>query len=630
MLDAPDALKSDPTPGASTALPAAFQQEQRQPRTRGALVPPLTADRITRRQLELILRQMKRGVVSAVVGVAVITWACVGEAGWRGCLGWAAAMAAAFGLRILLLGPYAPRLADPDCEEATVRRAERLMILSTAFIGAVIASAGWWLFPLMDFEHVLILTVLLCCWPAISISVQGPHPKSFAAYLLVYSVILASAWYRHIPAYPAVSLGILFYLFAIGMASREIGAMVGTVSNLESAQIGLNREKDALLARQAALIEELKAAKTAAENATLAKSRFLAAASHDLRQPVQALSLLAGVLKSTSANVQQREISLQIARASDSLEHLFSAILDLSKLEAGSIMPEPRSLNLGEMMSRLASEYGSKAAAKGLRMVCEPRALFIHTDPVLFERVVRNLLENAVRYTERGQVGLALSQTAGGFALTVSDTGAGIPLGEQARIFEEFYQLDHADASGRNIGLGLGLAIVRRLIALLGLDISLVSAPGTGSAFSLLIPAQAVTLGARPAPLTASGPSHALLAGCPVLVIDDDQLVREALGAALKSWGAQPHTHATLGAALEDLRASSEVPRIAILDYRLAEGPVGLEVAEALRARYPEIRRIMMTGELTQPDLADAGMPVLKKPVAHDELRRVLAESLAA
>jgi CheY-like chemotaxis protein len=282
------------------------------------------------------------------------------------------------------------------------------------------------------------------------------------------------------------------------------------------------------------------------------------------------------------------------------------------------------------MMSRLASEYGSKASARGLQMVCEPRALFIQTDPVLFERVVRNLLENAVRYTEHGQVGLALSQTANGFALAVSDTGAGIPPQEQARIFEEFYQLDSTDASSRNIGLGLGLAIVRRLLALLGLEISLVSAPGAGSTFSLLIPAQAVTLGARPAPLAAGAPAHPLLTGCPVLVIDDDQLVREALAAALTSWGAQPHTHATLDAALEELGSAGASPRIAILDYRLAEGPVGLDVAQALRMRYPDIRRIMMTGELTQPELADAGMPVLKKPVAHDELRRVLAESLGA
>ena len=594
----------------------------------GASLHTQSADRVTRRQLELILKQLGRGLASAVVGIAIIISLSVEHTGWRNALGWAALMAFAFGLRSVLMLPYAAHLSSPDCEQGTILRAERTLVLSTAFIGAIVASAAWWFFPLLDFYGILVLTVVLSCWPAISIAVQGPHPKSFGFYLLVYSVILSGAWFHYMPMYPGVGVGILVYLFAIGMASREIGALVSTVSALETEQIRLNQEKDALLAKRDTLIEELELAKTSAENATLAKSRFLAAASHDLRQPVQALSLLAGVLKATVEDQRGREISLQIARASDSLEHLFSAILDLSKLEAGAITPDDRTLNLGDMMSRLASEYGSKSAAKGLQMICEPRGLFIHTDPVLFERVVRNLLENAVRYTERGQVGLALEQTETGFVLKVSDTGAGIPEGEQARIFEEFYQLDNTVASS-NIGLGLGLAIVKRLAALLRLRIGVESQAGRGSVFSVHIPASAVTIGSRPPPLVGSGPMHPALHGCAVLVIDDDQLVREALALALKSWGAFPHTYDCLAAALAGLEQNAATPRIAILDYRLAEGPVGLDVAEQVRRNFPDIKRVMMTGELNQPELAESGMPVLKKPVAHDELRRVIADMLA-
>ncbi|MDB5803496.1 MAG: integral rane sensor hybrid histidine kinase [Betaproteobacteria bacterium] len=588
-----------------------------------------SADRATRRQLELFMRQIKRALGSAVFGAALMIWLAVDEAGWRVALGWAALMVCAFGARSLLLAPYAPRLADQKCDQATILRAERVLVLSTAVIGAVIASAAWWFFPFVSMQTQLLLTVILCGWPAIGVAVQGPHPKSFRAYLLVYCATLAAAWIYYLPQHPAVAFGIMVYPFVLGLASRDIGAMVVTVSNLESEQIRLNQEKDLLLERRNTLIEELEAAKTAAENATLAKSRFLAAASHDLRQPVQALSLLAGVLKATVADPRQREISLQIARASESLEHLFSAILDLSKLEAGTITPDARTLNVGDMMSRLASEYGSKSAAKGLQMICEPRGLWIMTDPVLFERVVRNLLENAVRYTESGQVGLALDQTEKGFVLQVSDTGAGIPEGEQARIFEEFYQLDTTDASSRNIGLGLGLAIVKRLAALLRLEIGLKSTEGKGSTFSVHIPASAVTIGNKPEPFNMiTSPGHPALTGCPILVIDDDQLVREALALALKAWGAQPHTYACLPAALDGLKRQSASPRIAILDYRLAEGPVGLEVAEEVRLSFPDIKRIMMTGELNQPELAEAGMPVLKKPVAHDELRRIISDML--
>ncbi|HEX4327564.1 MAG TPA: hybrid sensor histidine kinase/response regulator [Burkholderiales bacterium] len=588
-----------------------------------------SADRATRRQLELFMRQSKRALGSAVFGGCLIIWLAVGEAGWRVALGWAALMVCAFGLRSLLLAPYAPRLSEQECDQATVLRAERILVLSTSLIGAVVASAAWWFFPFVSEQTKLLLTVILCGWPAIGVAVQGPHPKSFRSYLLVYCATLAGAWVYYLPQHPAIAFGIMVYPFVLGLASRDIGAMVVTVSNLESEQIRLNQEKDVLLERRNTLIEELEAAKTAAENATLAKSRFLAAASHDLRQPVQALSLLAGVLKATVADPRQREISLQIARASESLEHLFSAILDLSKLEAGTISPEARTLNVGDLMSRLASEYGSKSAAKGLQMICEPRGLWINTDPVLFERVIRNLLENAVRYTERGQVGLALDQTDKGFVLQVSDTGAGIPESEQARIFEEFYQLDTTDASSRNIGLGLGLAIVKRLAALLRLEISLQSTEGRGSTFSVHIPASAVTIGNKPEPFNMiTSPGHPALSGCPVLVIDDDQLVREALALALKAWGAQPYTYAALPAALAGLKRDHASPRIAILDYRLAEGPVGLDVAEEVRLSFPDIKRIMMTGELNQPELAEAGMPVLKKPVAHDELRRIISDML--
>jgi signal transduction histidine kinase len=589
-----------------------------------------SADRATRRQLELFMRQAKRALGSAVFGSGLIIWLAVGEAGWRVALGWAALMMCAFGLRAILLSPYAPRLAHQDCDQATVVRAEHILVLSTSLIGAVVASAAWWFFPFVSERTQMLLTVVLCGWPAIGVAVQGPHPKSFRAYLLVYCITLAAAWAYYLPEHLAVTFGILVYPFVLGLASRDIGAMVVTVSNLESEQIRLNQEKDVLLERRNALIEELEAAKTAAENATLAKSRFLAAASHDLRQPVQALSLLAGVLKATVADPRQREISLQIARASESLEHLFSAILDLSKLEAGTVSPDARTLNVGDLMSRLASEYGSKSAAKGLQLVCEPRGLWINTDPVLFERVIRNLLENAVRYTERGQVGLALEQTPKGFVLKVSDTGAGIPASEQARIFEEFYQLDTTAPASRNIGLGLGLAIVKRLAALLKLEISLDSTAGQGSTFGVHIPASAVTIGNRPESMSLPAmPGHPALTGCPVLVIDDDQLVREALALALRAWGAQPHTYACLAAALDGLKQQSASPRIAILDYRLAEGPIGLEVAEEVRQTFPDIKRIMITGELNQPELAEAGMPVLKKPVAHDELRRIIADMLA-
>ena len=274
------------------------------------------------------------------------------------------------------------------------------------------------------------------------------------------------------------------------------------------------------------------------------------------------------------------------------------------------------------LFARLQSEYGARAAAKGLTFTAGHTSARLHSDPVLFERIVRNLVENAIRYTHEGGVALTFTESFDGFDLMVTDSGIGIDQPEQTRIFQEYYQTAKSPEA-QEIGMGLGLAIVRRLCELLTFTISVQSNVGSGSVFRVAI-SKALVFPAIPNVATKPQPSHLDLSGQRVLVIDDDPLVREALKAALTAWGAMVSPCAVL-TELEALLMQTPAPGIAIIDYRLAEGPLGLEVAQQILECLPAIKRIMMTGELLlDPDLEATGMPILRKPVSHDKLARVL------
>jgi signal transduction histidine kinase/CheY-like chemotaxis protein len=381
-------------------------------------------------------------------------------------------------------------------------------------------------------------------------------------------------------------------------------------------------EKSAALSAQ---LQITQAAKDAAEAANRAKSSFLAAASHDLRQPLHALGLFSQALAEQTRDAAGQALVQRITTSVSSLETLFSALLDVSKLDAGVIGAHPRDFPIRPLLDRLADECMPEALERGLKLAVVCGDAVVHSDPVLLERILRNLVSNALRYTSRGGVVLGCRRRGGRFSLEVWDSGAGIAPGDLDRIFEEFYQVDNASRE-RSRGLGLGLAIVRRLAELMEHAVEVASRPGRGSVFRVLVPA-GERIGAGIVTLDAPGN----LAGRRILVLDDDENVREGTARLLSQWGCS--VVAANDAAGAYACDAAQPPDAMVVDFRLGGGDDGLAAIAALRARFGRaIPALLVSGESAPTELARieaSGVPLLHKPLPPARLRSILSHLLA-
>lgn len=364
----------------------------------------------------------------------------------------------------------------------------------------------------------------------------------------------------------------------------------------------------------------LSLAKAEAERSVLARSKFLAAASHDLRQPVQSLVLLLAALKSMVTKPQVTRAVGLMESALDGLNGLLTSILDLSRLDAGVVMPQMGPVDLGALCTRLAAEYALLASGKGLRLRAGPGAATGRSDPALLERILRNLIENAIRYTVTGGIVIGVRSRGERVRIDVVDSGIGIAADKLPHIFEEFYQVANPGRD-RGQGLGLGLSIVGRLAGLLGAELAVVSREGHGTRFSLLMTrdqAQGVA---------ADGPSTLGEEGGRVLVIEDDDGVRNGLRLLIEGWG---YKVAAVASGEEALALGAAQFDLIVADHRLGPGLNGTEAAKRIRAQagWP-IPTLVITGD-TAPEriseVHDTGLDMLHKPVAPDVLRRKLAE----
>jgi len=362
----------------------------------------------------------------------------------------------------------------------------------------------------------------------------------------------------------------------------------------------------------------LRQAKAEAERANNAKSRFLAAASHDLRQPLAALSLYMTMLRDRLAPPDQPLLA-NMKDCIGSLSGLLTDLLDLSKLEAGVVTPNRSDFPVADLLASLASVHGPEAQLKGLRLRCISSAVTAYTDPVLYKRILGNLIDNAIRYTRRGGVLIGCRRRQGKTWVEVRDTGIGIPADKTADIFEEFKQLGD---EARTRGSGLGLAIVAKTAALLGLEIRVRSWPGRGSLFAVELP-----LGQAPL-LLAQEPRGGVCHALRVALVEDNAMVREAFVLGLQGAGHQVVAAAT-GALVRD-ELGDLAPDIVVSDYRLGRGETGFDVITALRAAMgADLPAILITGD-TDPSLmrsmADRGIVVLHKPVDLETLLAYLED----
>lgn len=344
-------------------------------------------------------------------------------------------------------------------------------------------------------------------------------------------------------------------------------------------------------------LAELHAAKAEAESANRSKTRFLAAVSHDLMQPLNAARLFTSALEEHELPAASSRLVAHVGRSLTDVEALLGTLVDISRLDAGVLEPDIAPFPVARLLDALAEEFRQPAAARGLALHYVRSEAVVVSDPVLLARVVRNFLTNAVRYTERGRILLGCRRRAGGLEILVGDTGPGIPEAQREAVFQEFRRLDER-RHDEDRGLGLGLAIVERIAGILDHPLRLASVPGRGALFTVRVPCGRVPQAAPRAPAWQGEP----LAGMRVWVVDDDPGVCEGMAALLAGWGCTVRT-AVSAAALEaeldadpDPQAPGEAAEVLLVDYHLGEGdPDGLAAARRLRERRPELAVVVIT-----------------------------------
>jgi len=401
---------------------------------------------------------------------------------------------------------------------------------------------------------------------------------------------------------------------------------IATGDELEALANEFNRMADKLRESHDGLEATIEVRTRELAAANHAKSRFLAAASHDLRQPVHALGLFLAQLREARTPDERERLLAKIEASSGAVSELLDALLDISKLDAGTVTPRPSEFAAQIVLDRLEQDFALAAQAKGLRLRVRPSPVRVVTDSVLLQRILINLVANAVRYTRDGGVLVACRRRGSRVRFEVWDTGIGIPADQRERIFDEFYQA-HPAVGETARGLGLGLAIVRRLAGLLRVTVALRSSEGRGSVFALEVP---VGAGVAPAPAAATpaSPGSMRFDGTLALVVDDDADARDATAGLLAQWGWRVVSAASGDAACAALGRPPAPPDVVISDYQLAGRELGTEVIQRVRMACGEmVPAILVSGDVTEELHAAAareGLHVLHKPLQAAKLRTLL------
>jgi len=531
-------------------------------------------------------------------------------------LGWVAAIVLVLGVR----WQYSSRAMRSPMHD--VNAALRMMV-TLSFVNGLIQGVGVALFfPSLGLEQKAIVTMIMVCLSAGAVAANAGYSRAFYAWAVPMFIALALAWVRQGDV-PSAWIAVLLVLFPIVQSF-----FVRDNERVLRRSFGIRYQNEQLIRELEVQRQAVARERDRAEDANRAKSRFLASASHDLRQPLHTLSLYSAALGMRKTDERTQQMAREIATAITSLGSLLDALLDISKLDADAVRPEPSRFTLDALARRVAGDFRPIAEAKGLALEVDAGTpLTVETDVVLLERVLRNLADNAIKYTERGAVRIDVRRAGDCALLSVSDSGPGIPRAEQERVFEEFYQLSNPERD-RSRGIGLGLAIVRRLTNLLGVEMKLDSEPGAGTTFRLTLPLAAERPVARePAP--AERAEVALPDGLRVLVTDDEGSVREGMRALLETWGCAVTLASNIAEALAVLGETGA--DLIIADQRLRGRETGVELVRRARGLVPELPALLITGD-TAADLhreaGTLGLALLHKPVSDRSLQQAIAAAV--
>lgn len=566
-------------------------------------------ERVTAEQVNLLLRNFRTQFPALLVISPVVATAMWEQVPRGPLLLWVVAYLTS----LIERRRFVERYFGSPRQPAEAHRWGMHFALRTAVGGMLIGFAGFWLFSAESLPHRVFLFAYLFVTSAGAPLLYGPFLPVFYLFL------------------PWVMLPLALRVLMTGTLPAYWGAVAVTIYTIVLLQSGRDyanavRRSFELRFENLDLVDELRAKNSEAERADQAKSRFLAAASHDLRQPLQSLSLLTAILDMRLRDTEDRKVVGRIAASVEAMERLFAALLDISKLDAAVVEPEYRDFALKPLLDRLDKEFAPQAEAKGLRLRVACGDYWTRSDAVLLGRVLQNLVANAIRYTQQGAVMVAVRRRGSGLAVEVRDSGIGIAPDQQEHIFEEFAQVDNP-ARDRRKGLGLGLAIVKRLVQLLGHRVEVRSALGRGAAFSLQLPRVApLAEGGQPAVKAAPA-----LRPCHVLVIEDDIDVLESTHALLLAWGCSVSVATGADEALAQL-AADRTPDLLIADLRLGAGASGIDAARQVVAASGRRLPVVLVSGDTSPErlreAADSGYALLHKPVGGAQLHALMLELL--
>ena len=503
----------------------------------------------------------------------------------------------------------------------TIKWGRQLAFLS--FLSGCTWGAASILFFTPDhLQSFIILTLIIISLTITSMAALAPYLVAYFSYTTPAMIPLA--WrYINIGQSDYAIFGILLILFIITLIpfARVNHRMLRQSVTLRFENFNLVQE---LTVQK----EKAEHAMHEAEEASVAKTKFLAAASHDLRQPLHAMGLFLGILDDRIEDNDQKVILDKLKKSSVALSGLLDSLLDISKLDAGIVQAELRTFRIQSLFDALKHEFETSAQDKKLRLSFVSTGLWTQSDYRILERILRNLISNAIRYTDKGGIVIGCRRRAGKILLAVYDTGIGIQHDKMGDVFVEFHQL-HNPERDRTKGLGLGLAIVQRMAKLIDAPILATSTPDKGSIFGLYLPR--VDAAIQEQVSQAAWRNQHFLDNKLILIVDDEAEIRDSLSALLTGWHCKVITSASGAEALAKLHEN--IPDIILADYRLREEERGTDVIRRIQDKFPDtaIPAIIITGDTSPDRIKEAeasGYKIIHKPVSPDKLRGLISYAL--
>lgn len=570
-------------------------------------------ERILVEQIQLLLRNMFSSAIAGYLLAILMLWVLGNNDNALRMKMWCAAVM----LSNLISYLHARnRLASGILQVHAHRIAWELMLLC-AVDGAIWGALAWAALDSASGSAAILVIAVTAAAAGSAVSQMSPVLPVFVSFVVPeLTAVVSKVWTLHDPFFNALGIGSILYV-------AHLTVQAYNSSKVMQGAIELRFENTELVDQLRIETGIAESAKRDAEHANTAKSKFLAAASHDLRQPIHAQGLFLEALSRTDLTPHQRDLLSNARSASETSGELLNALLDFSRIEAGVVQPNLQSFRLQPLLNKIENELAPQADAKDIVYRSRETSLVVRSDQVLLESILRNLVSNAIRYTDHGGVLVACRLRGNQAALEIWDTGIGIAQEFQQEVFREFYQLGNPERD-RNKGLGLGLAISEGLARTLGHRLSLVSVPNRGSVFRLYLP---ISSGV-PAVQTAMTHSKTRVLSARVLVIDDDEIVRHGMMHLLRDWGCE----CDMAESIDDAIALAKLnkPDFIISDYRLREQRTGVEAIAAVRAMLGEtLPALLITGDTAPERLREAqasGIPLLHKPVSPGKLYRRLVE----